>query len=69
MNTRSFCGNYLLSWYNKKRDKYYVIMMLIYTIIITNLIEDELYADLKQEREGIHYSGLIYSNDNSEYLC
>jgi len=69
MNTGSVNGDYLLSWYNKKLDKYYVIMMLRYKIIITNLIEDELYADLKQEREKGHYSGFIYSNDNSEYVC
>ena len=38
-------------------------------IIINNLIEDELYSELKQEPEDNHYSGFIYEKDNNDYLC
>ena len=60
---------YLLSWYNKKNNKYYIIQFSIFKIIINNLIEDELYSELKQKPESNHYSGFIYDKDNNDYLC
>ena len=59
---------YLLSWYNKKNNKYYIIQFS-YEIIINNLLEDELYSELKQEPETDHFSGFIYYKDNNDYLC
>ena len=40
---------YLLSWYNKKNNKYYIIQFSFEKIIINNIIEEELYSELKQE--------------------
>ena len=60
---------YLLSWYNKKNNKYYIIQFSFEKIIINNLLEDELYSELKQEPETDHLSGFIYSKDNNDYLC
>ena len=59
---------YLLSWYNKKNNKYYIIQFSN-KIIINNLIEDELYSELKQEPESCHCSGFIYEKENNDYLC
>ena len=60
---------YLLSWYNKKNNKYYIIQFSFQKIIINNLIEDELYSELKQEPEKSHLSGFIYEKENNDYLC
>ena len=60
---------YLLSWYNKKNNKYYIIQFSYSKIIINNLIEDELYSELKQEPEDNHFSGFIYEKENNDYLC
>ena len=59
---------YLLSWYNKENKKYYIIQ-LAYTIIINNLLEDELYSELIYQPKECHFSGFIYNKDNNDYLC
>ena len=59
---------YLLSWYNKNNNKYYIILFSYKKIIINNLLEDELYSELKQEPEVEHISGFIYKKDNNDYL-
>ena len=68
-NTNNVVIYYLLSWYNKKNNKYYIIQFSYEKIIINNLIEDELYSELKQEPETDHFSGFIYNKDNNDYLC
>ena len=40
-----------------------------YTMIINNILKDELYSELKQEPEDDHYSGFIYNKENNDYLC
>ena len=68
-NTNNTVIYYLLSWYNKKNNKYYIIQFSYLKIIINNLLEDELYSELKQEPETDHFSGFIYNKDNNDYLC
>ena len=60
---------YLLSWYNKKNNKYYIIQFSFKKIIINNLIEEELYSELIQEPEDSHYCGFIYEKENKDFLC
>ena len=38
-------------------------------IIISNLLEDELYSELINQPEDDHLSGFIYYKDNNDYLC
>ena len=59
----------LLSWYNKNNNKYYIIQFSFCKIIINNLVEDELYSELKQEPEDYHCNGFIYNKENNDYLC
>ena len=68
-NTKNSYIYYLLSWYNKKKNKYYIIQLANKKIIINNLLEDELYSELKHQPEDWHYSGFIYNIDNNDYLC
>ena len=68
-NTNKNAIYYLLSWYNKKNNKYYIIQFSNLKIIINNLLEDELYSELKQEPENNHFSGFIYEKENIDYLC
>ena len=59
---------YLLSWYNQKNNKYYIIQFAFKEIIITNLLEDELYSEFMNEPEDNHLSGFIYQKENIDYL-
>ena len=68
-NTNNYSIYYLLSWYNKKNHKYYIIQLANNKIIINNLLEDELYSELIHEPEHYHNSGYIYSKNNNDYLC
>ena len=69
-NSNSEYIYYLLSWYNKKNNKYYIIQFSYKKIIINNLIEDELYSELKHEKEKSEdFCGFIYEKENKDYLC
>jgi len=68
-NTNNNTIFYLLSWYNKKNNKYYIIQFTFCKIMINNLLEDELYSELIQEPETDHFSGFIYNRNNNDYLC
>ena len=68
-NTNNNVIYYLLSWYNKINNKYYIIQFSNEKIIINNLLEDELYSELRHENEESYYSGCIYNKDNNDYLC
>ena len=62
---------YLLIWYNQKDKQNYLIQFSYKKILINNLEKgkDELYAKLVHEPENEHYSGYIFSKDNSDLLC
>jgi WD40 repeat protein len=60
---------YLLYWHNKKKDKYYIIQLANGRIIINNLLEEELYCELKHRHEGDLNSGFVFSKDNNDFLC
>ena len=62
---------YLLIWYNHKDKQNYLIQFSYKKILINNLEKgkDELYARLVHEPENEHYSGYIYSKENSDLLC
>ena len=60
---------YLLSWYNKKNNKYYIIQFSFKKILINNIIENEIYSELIQEPEDNHFSGFLFNKDNDDYLC
>ena len=59
---------YLLSWYNKRNDKYYIIQLADSEIIITNLLKDDLYSKLVHETNYYYISGFIYNKNNDDYL-
>ena len=68
-NTCNIAIYFLLMWYNKNNNKYYIIQFSNNKILINNLLEDELYSELINKPEDKHYSGLIYSQGNKDYLC
>ena len=67
-NTNNIHIFYLLSWYNRIINKYYIIQFSFNKIVINSLLEDELYAELSNEPESDHFSGFIYNKDNKDYL-
>jgi WD40 repeat protein len=62
---------YLLIWLNPKDQQNYLIQFSFKKIVINNLEKgkDEIYAKLIHEPENEHYSGYLFSNENSEFLC
>ena len=58
---------YLLYWKNKLDNNYYLIELTENNAIrINNLLTDDLYCELKHEKELEYYCGFIY---NQYYLC
>jgi len=68
-NSNNYYICYLLYWHNKKNNKFYLVELAYQNIIINNLLENELYCQLKHEPEGYHNSGFIFNKGNNEYLC
>ena len=68
-NTDNVPIYHLLSWYNKKSNKYYIIQFSIEKIIINNLLEDELYSELKTFPKIKYFHGFIYNENSNDYLC
>ena len=60
---------YLLSWYNKKENKYYIIQLARYLIMMNDLYDDENAYALKCNDDCHNFSGFIYTKDNIDYLC
>ena len=57
----------MLSWYNNN-SSYYIIQLSKGKILINNLIEDELYCELKKDFLGNIYGALILHQNNKDYL-
>ena len=68
-NTNNISINYLLSWYNKSNNKYYIIQITNFVVIINDLIEGSDYANLFLKDETKYNNGIIYSKYNIDYLC
>ena len=65
-NSNNSSVYYLLSWYNKKNNKYYIIEFSYMKIFINSLLENEMYAELTQEQKLSHYSGFVYEIDEEK---
>ena len=69
--------NFLLSWYNKKNDNYYIIHFSKHGFGIHNALKEEVYFEQGQyidnhyEKEIEFNNGFIYMKDNDadDYLC
>lgn len=61
---------FLLSWYNKKYDRYYIIQLGEQKISINNLLSEEIYFESGKIGENEEFlSGFIYNNDDDDLLC
>ena len=63
---------YLLIWFNKMDNTNYLIELCEKKIVITNFMQNKLYAKLYQDDLKVlkYYSGFIYSIENKKnYLC
>ena len=68
-NTNNNYTYYLLYWFNKKNNENYIIECCENKTSIHNLLKDEIYAELKTQKEGRHFSGFIYNKNDNDYLC
>ena len=60
---------YLLSWHNKKNNRYYIIQFSYMKIIINDLYDDEIFYEMTHEPETDHFSGFIFNREGTDYLC
>ena len=60
---------YLLFWKNQKDNQDYLIELGFGKNHIININKNELYSELNTENESYHYCGLIYNNNDKDYLC
>ena len=56
---------YLLDWYNKKNDKYYIIRFNNSNLCIVALLNNEYYDELEIRNSSC---GFIYNNENNYFL-
>ena len=69
-NTNNISIYFLLSWFNIKNNKYYVIQFSFNKIIVNDPLEDEFYyTQFTTETKENYLSGFIYKNNNKDYLC
>ena len=68
-NSNKYPVFYLLDWYNRNNNSYYIVQLTYKKIVINNLLEDEIYCELTNEPESNHLSGFIYNQNNNDYLC
>ena len=67
-NTKHEQIEYLIYWYNQKDNKNYFIQLAHGKILINNLLENELYAELVNNEYSFHSTGFIYNKNNIDYL-
>ena len=60
---------YLVYWYNKKNNENYLIELGYGKNHIIDLDQNELIHEFNTENESYHYCGLIYNNNDKDYLC
>ena len=63
-NSKNNNTYYLLSWYNEKNKKYYIIEFCKNKIVITNIYNNKLYKNLIAEnnKEFFYMNGFIYNS-------
>ena len=69
INSKNYKIWYLLSWHNKKEDKYYIIQLANKKIIVNDLLEEDIFFELNKDPEHNHYSGFVYNEGENDYLC
>jgi len=60
---------YLISWYNKRNNRYYIIQFSYLKVIINDLNEENIFYELTQEPETDHFSGFVFNREGTDYLC
>ena len=77
IDNKSYCFKifYLLSWYNKNNNNYYIIQFSTNDIFINNLSNDEDYYSFHKgsyiyqpHPDNYCFSGFIYNIDNNDFL-
>lgn len=68
-NTNNLKIFYLILWHHKKDNKYYIIELAKKKIIITSLLDEDLYSELMDEPDNEYKSGYVFNKKNKDYLC
>ena len=67
-NTKTNKTRFIIPWYNEKDEQYYLIECCEDLLIIVNILHNEIYAKLDEERFKSYSSGFIYKKKDIDYL-
>ena len=67
-NTIKNKTRFIIPWYNESNQEYYLIELCEDLLVIVNILHNEIYAKFDEENFKNYSSGLIYKNNNVDYL-
>ena len=60
---------YIIPWFNKNYDEYYLIEFCREKISINSIEKDEIYYEYEKKKEyNKYFSGFIYNKNNTDYV-
>ena len=69
-NTNNNNTYYILPWYDKKKDIYYLIECCLGKITIINILQNKIYHEFPSINNQEAYTcGFIYNKNEKNYLC
>ena len=67
-NTKTNKTRFIIPWYNESNKLYYLIEFCEDLLIVVNILLNEIYAKLDEEKYNSYSSGFVYKKDNIDYL-
>lgn len=67
-NTEKNQTRFIIPWYNEMNDQYYIIECCEDLLVIVNILHNEIYAKLEEERFKSYSSGFVHKKDDVDYL-
>ena len=67
-NTEKNKTRFIIPWYNESNGLYYIIECCEDLLIVVNILHNEVYAKLEEERYKIYSSGFVHKENKIDYL-
>ena len=67
-NTEKNKTRFIIPWYNELNEQFYIIECCEDLLIVVNVLHNEIYSKLDEERFKIYSSGFVHKEDQFDYL-
>lgn len=67
-NTEKNKTRFIIPWYNEFNQQFYIIECCEDLLIVVNVLHNEIYSKLDEERFKIYSSGFVHKEDQVDYL-